>query len=217
MGDKSSKTFFLDEKGVKDAYERWANVYDVVFGSVSEPGRRQAIKAANALPGKDVLEVGVGTGLALPHYNADKQVTGIDLSEHMLNKARKRVERLGLTNVCDIREMDAEHTDFSDNSFDIAVGMFVASVVPNPDKLLQELMRVVRPDGYILFINHFNARKGLRLFAERKLARASRALGWHPDFPIEKLFPEEILPKVHFCEVSPLGLFSLAVLKNPKA
>ncbi|QCE33672.1 class I SAM-dependent methyltransferase [Acetobacteraceae bacterium] len=217
MSDKKGKTFFLDEKGVKDAYERWAKVYDIVFGSVSGPARRRAIKAVNSLPGTDVLEVGVGTGLALPHYNLEKNVTGIDLSSHMLEKARARVDRLNLTNIFEIKEIDAEHTDFPDNSFDIAVGMFVASVVPNPDKLFKELTRVVRPNGYILFINHFNARNGLRLFAEKKLARASRALGWHPDFPIEKLFPQEVLPKVHFSSVPPFGLFSLAILKNEKS
>ena len=56
----------LDAEAVKAAYRRWAGVYDAVFGGVSGFGRRRAVAAVNALPGKRVLEVGVGTGLALP-------------------------------------------------------------------------------------------------------------------------------------------------------
>src|SRR5690606_34003358 len=81
----------LDADSVRDAYRRWANMYDAVFGGVSAFGRRRAVAAVNSLPGNRVLEVGVGTGLALPRYGADKRVTGIDLSREMLMKADERV------------------------------------------------------------------------------------------------------------------------------
>ncbi len=58
--------------------------------------------------------MGVGTGLALPHYRADKFITGIDLSEAMLAKARERVAREALGNVAALHEMDAEATDFAE-------------------------------------------------------------------------------------------------------
>ena len=172
----------LDAADVRDAYRRWAAVYDISFGGISAMGRRRAVAEANASPGGRVLEVGVGTGLALPAYAPSKRVTGIDLSREMLAKARERVAEQGLSNVEALLEMDAESTSFPDASFDIAVAMFVASVVPNPRRLLAELRRVIKPGGHILFINHFAAERGPRWWVEWALAPASRRLGWHPDF-----------------------------------
>jgi len=157
----------LDADSVRAAYRRWAGVYDTVFGGVSAFGRRRAVEAVNALPGLHVLEVGVGTGLALPHYSRAKRITGIDLSAEMLAFARLRVKSSGLVNVEALLEVDAEATGFEEGSFDIAVAMFVASVVPNPRLLLAEMRRVVRPGGHLLFVNHFAAERGPRWWAER--------------------------------------------------
>src|SRR5690348_13960135 len=67
----------LDADAVRAAYRRWAGVYDTVFGGVSAWGRRRVVAEANRLPGTRVLEVGVGTGLALPRYLPSKRITGI--------------------------------------------------------------------------------------------------------------------------------------------
>jgi phosphatidylethanolamine/phosphatidyl-N-methylethanolamine N-methyltransferase len=204
----------LDADAVRAAYKRWAGVYDTVFGGVSSFGRRRAAAVVNTLPGRDVLEVGVGTGLALPHYDTDKRITGIDLSAEMLQQAHKRVAAEGLTNVAALRELDAESTDFPDASFDIAVAMFVASVVPNPRGLLAEMKRVVRPGGNILFVNHFAAERGPRWWIEWAMAPASHALGWHPDFAMQALFRPEDLARVTTNPVPPLGIFTLVRLPN---
>lgn len=216
MSSPSSPRSALDAQAVKEAYRRWARVYDAVFGGISAFGRKRAVAAANGLPGERVLEVGVGTGLALPFYREDKRITGIDLSEDMLERARMRVLEKGLTNIDDLIEMDAEATQFEDNSFDVAVAMFVASVVPNPDRLLMELKRVVRPDGHILFVNHFLASGGVRQTIEHTMARASRALGWHPDFAIESLLPPADLMRATIRPVPPAGLFTLVTLPNDR-
>src|SRR5271157_2824570 len=150
----------LDADDVRAAYRRWAGIYDVAFGGISAIARRRAVELANRLPGSRVLEVGVGTGLALPRYLPTKRITGIDLSAEMLAQAQKRVAKLGLANVEALRVMDAEATDFEDAAFDIAVAMFVASVVPHPRQLLAEMRRVVRPGGNILFVSHFAAENG---------------------------------------------------------
>ncbi|TPW35469.1 class I SAM-dependent methyltransferase [Oecophyllibacter saccharovorans] len=206
----------LDAESVRQAYRRWARIYDTVFGGISAFGRRRAVEAVNNLPGKNVLEVGVGTGLALPAYRADKRITGIDLSEDMLERARERVVREELCNVDALEVMDAESTRFPDNSFDTAVAMFVASVVPNPARLLAELKRVVKPGGHILFVNHFLAPGGARLMVERAMARASRSLGWHPDFAMESLLPPRDLERCTIQPVPPAGLFTLVTLSNDK-
>ncbi len=202
----------LDADAVRAAYRRWAAVYDTTFGGVSARGRRAAAAAANALPGRRVLEVGVGTGLALPRYRPDKRVVGIDLSPEMLARARARVAAERLGHVESLHVMDAEATSFEDASFDIAVAMFVASVVPHPRRLLAELKRVVRPGGHILFVNHFAAERGLRWWAERTLAPASRALGWHPDFRFAALLPPVDLAAAGLRPMPPFGLFTLVEL-----
>ncbi len=204
----------LDADAVRAAYQRWAGVYDGVFGGISAFGRRRAVASVNRLPGSRVLEVGVGTGLALPHYEPAKRITGIDLSGAMLARARQRVASDGLPHVEALLEMDAEATDFADGAFDIAVAMFVASVVPNPRRLLAELKRVVRPGGHILFVNHFLATGGLRLAVERGMARASHSLGWHPDFAMESLLPGPDLQSARLEPVPPFGLFTLVTLQN---
>jgi len=204
----------MDAEAVRVAYRRWAGIYDAVFGGIFLTARRRAVALVNRLPGRDVLEVGVGTGLALPYYAADRRITGIDLSAEMLAQARKRVAGRGISNVAALREMDAEATDFPDASFDIAVAMFVASVVPHPRRLLREMRRVVRPGGHILFVNHFAAEHGPRWWIEWMLAPASRALGWHPDFAIAALFGPEDRKEIEFTAMPPFGLFTLAHLRN---
>jgi phosphatidylethanolamine/phosphatidyl-N-methylethanolamine N-methyltransferase len=204
----------LDADDVRAAYRRWAGVYDAVFGGVSAWGRRRAVAEVNRLPGARVLEVGVGTGLALPHYRREKRITGIDLSAEMLHRAHSRVAEARLSHVEALLEMDAEATSFPDSGFDIAVAMFVASVVPHPRRLLAEMRRVVRPGGHILFVNHFAAEGGPRWWAERALAPASRALGWHPDFAVDALLTPEDRARAAFSPVPPFGLFTLARLVN---
>lgn len=205
-------TSSLDQASIVEAYRRWAGVYDTVFGGISSRARLRAVSLVNRLVGSDVLEVGVGTGLALPHYELDKRITGIDLSKEMLRKARERVRDDALSNVRALHEMDAEATIFEDASFDVAVAMFVASVVPNPKRMLAELRRVVRPGGNILLVNHFAAARGPRWWIERTMAPASRALGWHPDFSMDAIFSIPDLALIEIEPVPPFGIFTVVRL-----
>ena len=202
----------LDAQAVREAYRRWAAVYDFAFGGISAPARRRAVAAVNALPGRRVLEVGVGTGLALPLYDPSRRITGIDLSAEMLAVARKRVARAGLANVEALLELDAQRTGLPDAAFDIAVAMFVASVVPQPRLLLAEMRRLVRPGGFLLFANHFAAERGPRWWVERTMAPASRALGWHPDFPMGALLDPAERQAAQVGGLAPGGLFTLVQL-----
>lgn len=206
----------LDAAAVRQAYRRWAGSYDAVFGGVSGPARMRAVAAVNALPPGRVLEVGVGTGLALPHYRPEISVVGIDLSTEMLAKAREKVAAERLSNVESLLEMDAQALDFPDASFDSAVGMFVASVVPDAKAMLRELVRVVRPGGTILFVNHFRAAGGVRWAVERAMAPFSRRLGWHPDFAEETLLAGTEARVLGREACPPFGLFTLLRLSRPR-
>ncbi len=204
----------LDADAVRTAYRRQAAFYDWAFGAVSRTARRRAIAHVNALPGTHVLEVGVGTGLALPYYAADKRVTGIDLSADMLARAHQRVATQALKTVETLLELDAEDTGLPEASFDIAAAMFVASVVPHPDRLLREMRRVVRPGGHLLFINHFSAKGGPRLAVERAMTPLAKALGWHPDFPMNHLLSPAEQATATQTPMPPAGLFTLVCLRN---
>lgn len=198
----------IDNHDVMRAYRRWAPVYDATFGKVVEAGVKQAISIINKYHGR-VLEVGVGTGLALPHYKHSLKVTGIDLSPEMLMRARERVEKRHLRNVEGLIEMDATALDFADRSFDITTAMFVMTVVPDPVKVMNELIRVTKPGGHILIINHFSIDKGLRAVVEKRLARFSDILGWRPDFPVETLMVSGKLKLEERRPLKPFGFFTL--------
>ena len=215
--DRDHPRAVLDADGVRDAYRRWAGVYDLVFGGVSAFGRRRAVAEVNRLPGIRVLEVGVGTGLALPRYRPEKRVVGIDLSREMLEKAEERVRQEKLSQVVGLAEMNAEHMAFADDSFDIAVAMFTASVVPNAKVLFAEMSRVVRPGGHLLFVNHFAAEAGLRWWAERSMAPLARLLGWHPDFALSDLLDPQTVRVESLEPCQPAGLFTLLRVRNQPA
>jgi phosphatidylethanolamine/phosphatidyl-N-methylethanolamine N-methyltransferase len=172
---------------VKAAYRRYAAVYDTVFGAALHAGRKAVIQTLNCRPGERVLEVGVGTGLSLPLYPADTRIVGIDLSREMLEKARTRVERLRLTNVEALEEMDAESMSFPDASFDKVVAMYVVSVVRHPKKLVSELERVCRPGGEILIVNHLRSENLVLGALEKSLAPLSSLIGFRPHCEMSEL------------------------------
>ena len=151
----------IDASDVRQAYRRWAPVYDRTFGKFVEAAVRTVTARANRFSGR-LLEVGVGTGLALPHYEASLKVTGIDLSPDMLALARARVARHGQGNVEALIEMDATALAFPDDSFDVTAAMFVMTVVPDPVAVMCELARVTKPGGTILTCNHFSVEAGSR-------------------------------------------------------
>src|SRR5712675_1148165 len=166
-------------------YRLFSGSYDIVFGPVFHPGRKEAVRIANDRPGQRILEVGVGTGLSLPHFRPDSRVTGIDVSAEMLAKARRRAERRRLTHVEGLHEMDAENLEFADSSFDAVLALYVASVVPNPARFVAEMRRVCVPGGTIVIVNHFTSENVLMRFFERRLAPLAGKIGFHADFPLD--------------------------------
>ena len=169
---------------VKAAYRSYAGLYNALFGPVLQPGRKAVIEALDCRPGHRVLEVGVGTGLALDLYPEGVKVVGIDVSSEMLERARRRVAKRGFKHVEALLEMDAEAMTFADASFDRIVAMYVLPVVPNPGRLLAELHRVCKPDGEIYLVNHVRSDNPLVGAVEKGLARFSDKLGFHPDFEL---------------------------------
>src|SRR6201994_886280 len=167
----------FDREMVEQAYDRWAPVYDLVFGGVFSKGRDAAIQATNKIGGR-VLEVGVGTGISLPLYSPNLRIFGTDISEAMLNKARKRVTEQKLKNVEGLAVMDAEKLEFEDDSFDVVMAQYVVTAVPNPEVALDEFARVLRPGGELIILTRVSADSGMRRVIEQKLQPVLRRLGF---------------------------------------
>lgn len=198
----------IDGAAVRRAYKRWAPVYDELFAPVTRAARRAAVKHINTGSGR-VLDVGVGTGVALPGYAPHLRVVGIDLSPEMLALARRRVGRAGLSNVEAILEMDAAALAFPDASFDTVVAMHVVTVAPRPDRVMAELARVCRPGGEVILVNHFSAEGGPRAAIEHAMAPFADRLGWHPEFPIATVLGRPDLNLVERRALRPAGLFTM--------
>jgi phosphatidylethanolamine/phosphatidyl-N-methylethanolamine N-methyltransferase len=202
----------LDKAAVAKAYARWAPIYDLVFGSVFDRGRKASINAAERIGGR-ILEVGVGTGLSLPDYSWSNRLTGIDLSAPMLRKAKARVTEHRLTHVEGLAVMDAQHLGFQDAVFDVVVAQYVITAVPNPEATLDEFARVIKPGGEIILVNHLGAETGPRAVFERCFAPVARRLGWRPEFRWERIAQWAArhggVRVVERRPVTPLGHFSL--------
>jgi ubiquinone/menaquinone biosynthesis C-methylase UbiE len=171
---------------VENAYAYWAPVYDALCGPFFLTGRRAAAAAAR-LRGKTILEIGVGTGLSFDDYGFENEITGIDVSAAMIAKALKRIESGAHSHVRAVKLMDAHDLDFPDASFDCVVAQFVITLVAEPERVLSECARVVKPGGEIILVNHFYSEKGFAAAVERWSARYVKSVGLRPDFPFSRL------------------------------
>jgi phosphatidylethanolamine/phosphatidyl-N-methylethanolamine N-methyltransferase len=205
----------MDIDVIEKAYRRYAQGYDLYFGALFQPGRRAVIRKMNCRPGDHVLEVGVGTGLSLPLYPRDVQVTGIDVSPEMLARAHARRERRRLEHVT-LRRMDGERMEFPDDSFDKVAAMYVVSVAPDPVRLVDEMRRVCKPDGMLYIVNHFRHANPVVSACERLMAPFSRTMGFRPDFSLEDFLRETRLDVVERVPVNAFGYWTLLCARNNK-
>lgn len=176
----------IDRSEVEKTYDRWAPIYDLVFGKIFERGRRSTIAEADRIGGR-ILDVGVGTGLSLSDYAPATRVCGVDISELMLRRAQGRVRALGLCNIETLAVMDAKNLAFKDCSFDAVVAQYVITAVPDPEATLDDFIRVLKPGGELILINHIGAESGPRRAFELAFSPLARRLGWRPEFPWRRL------------------------------
>jgi phosphatidylethanolamine/phosphatidyl-N-methylethanolamine N-methyltransferase len=191
----------LEKRQVQRAYEFYAPVYDFIFDWIFAPGRRAAIDHLQLQPADLVLEVGIGTGLNLPLYPPACRLTGIDLSEDMLDKAVERAQDLQMPNVA-LKVMDATSTDFAENEFDKALATYTISAVPDPIAVLREMRRVVKPGGVLVILNHFRSDRRVIGRAEDLVAPVCTRLGWKSNLSLGPLLKEvglvpEVVAKVN--------------------
>lgn len=201
----------ISKAAVVKVYDWYAPFYDLLFGRVLEAGRIAVAKIVADSPTERLLEVGVGTGLSLPHYPSEVSICGIDISPEMLRRAADLVAQRQLSNVT-LLAADAEELPFPDASFDCITLPYVLSVTPHPERLLAELRRVCIPEGRILVLNHFKG-AGVWWLLERLVAPIADRVGFRSNLTMEILRgPEWQISAVH--SVNLFGLSKLVELRN---
>ncbi len=149
---RTSDSSASEQAAVTRRYNRMARIYDLYDAPMEIMGTKKRRGALIGGANGNVLEAGVGTGKNLRYYPVGVEVTGIDVSSQMLERARRRMDAHPVK--AELVEADVQGLPFDDDTFDTAVGTCVFCSVADPVQGLRELGRVVRPDGQILLLEH---------------------------------------------------------------
>ncbi len=195
----------MDDKSIIKSYKRVSGFYDYTFGQIFRPGQKKLVSMMGCTPTDKVLEIGIGTGTSYKYYPMETEVTGIDISPDMLEKAKKNIRKYNLQNK-DVILMNGEQLKFEDNSFDKVVGMYVVSVTQNPNLLIKEMKRVCKPNGDIYLVNHFSFETDSKFMKvlEKGLMPVSKYLGWRPYFPFSEF---NAYAKLNVQSISKVNIF----------
>jgi ubiquinone/menaquinone biosynthesis C-methylase UbiE len=142
---------------IRNRYNRASKIYDLMERPMEAMGlKKWRLEVMKELKG-NVLEVGVGTGKNIEFYPAGVDVTAIDFSEKMLEKAEQKAKNLN--KAVKLMHMDAQNMEFPDNYFDLVFTTCVFCSVPDPVKGLKEIRRVCKPKGKIVMVEHVRSEK----------------------------------------------------------
>ena len=198
---------------IKKVYSLYAWIYDAFFGKIFEHGRYVAFNMMNVKPNETILEVGVGTGLSLPLYPREAHITGIDISQEMLDKAEVKKEYYGLSNV-NLYNMNASSMTFADNIFDKVIASHVITVVPDPLKTLNEIKRVCKRDGEIFILNYTGCNNKVISRFEEFISPVRDKMGLGKHFDLDELLRNAYLSVEYERRVNFLDMCRLVKCKN---
>ena len=205
----------MDLRKIERVYTGYARVYNRIFGTIFQRSREAAIHDLNVQPDERVLEVGVGTGLCLPFYPAHCRITGVDLSDGMLARARDLVRSRKLSHVKLFR-MDAGAMDFPDGSFDTVVAAYVVTAVPDHRKVMSEMIRVCRPGGRIMLLNHFTHDAKLIAAFEKAISPLCKHIGFRTDLSVADVLDGWPIIMQRHEKVNPLQMWRVVECINAK-
>ncbi len=205
----------MDLKKIERVYSAYSGIYDQIFGRIFHESREAAVRELQVKPGERILEVGVGTGLALPLYPAHCRVVAIDFSAGMLEKARARAQAEGLRHV-ELHRMDAARMDFPDDSFDTVMAAYVVTAVPDYRRVVAEMIRVCRPGGRIVMLNHFSNGNKLIAAVEKAISPLCKHIGFRTDLSLNHVLEGTTLMVSRKEKVNPLRFWHLVECVNRK-
>lgn len=189
-------------------YNHLVPAYQAVWPAVAKRRVSKTLDSLGIPPGAKVLEVGVGTGLSLESYPEHASVTGVDLSEAMLAEAKELIAEKAWSHI-DVRPGNAESLDFEDSSFDFVTSFHTISVVSKPQDMMREVVRVCKPGGKILIINHFRSENPFIARVVDKAGNITRRLGWRTDLDLDEVLRELPLRMDRRYKTNPLSLFTV--------
>ena len=194
-------------------YHEFADWYERVFERFFGPRIQQTVCDLAIPAGSQVLEVGVGTGLSLAAYPSHAAVTAIDLSPEMLALAQQKVDEHGWDHIA-LREMNALDLEFADASFDYVTSYHVVSVVPNHRRMMQEMVRVCKPQGTLVLINHFRSPRRWVAAPIDLLDPLTRRLGWRTTVSVPALLADLPLQLESDSKTSWNSLFRILIARK---
>ena len=195
-------------------YYQFSHFYDRIFTRFFFPRILSTIRSLEIPPGAKILEVGVGTGLSLSAYPEHAEVTGIDLAPEMLEQAQRKVSREGWRNIR-LLQMDALDLHFPDATFDYVTAFHVVSVVPDHARLMREVVRVCKPAGTVVVINHFRSQRAWLANLVDLLDPMTRKLGWRTTLRSSDLFSAVPLEVRRRFKTSGSSLFTVVIASKP--
>jgi ubiquinone/menaquinone biosynthesis C-methylase UbiE len=170
---------------LRHSYTLIAPFYDAFLRRATQTARRNSLRHLHGQSGGEVLIAGIGTGLDLPLLPAHHRYVGLDLTEAMLVRARRRTSPAQVAYVCG----DVQAMPFADRRFDAVVLHLILAVVPRPELCLAETARVLRPGGSLLVFDKF-LRPGERALWKRSLNAATRHVATRLDVVFEEVLAQ---------------------------
>ncbi len=191
-------------------YHQFAQWYERVFERFFQARILETLRTVNIPAGARVLELGSGTGLSFAAYPEHADVTAIDLSSHMLAEAREKLERADLSHI-KLQQMDATRLEFADESFDYVTAFHLVTVVPDHLRLLSEMLRVCKPNGTVVIINHFRSERRWVSFFVDLLNPLTVWLGWRTTLSLQEFLGDAPLDVRRVFKTSFRSLFTVVI------
>jgi phosphatidylethanolamine/phosphatidyl-N-methylethanolamine N-methyltransferase len=160
-------------------YDRFTSFYPIIEFFL-KPQKKRFFKEINSCPPGRLLEIGIGNGSNLNYYNRH-EIVGVDTSRRMLHQAQKQ-----LKDNIQLFHMNGETLSFPNDAFDYVILSHVIAVVENPEKLLEEVYRVLKPNGKVFILNHFTPDNWLK-YIDKIFEIVSGLFHFRSVFPVSGL------------------------------
>lgn len=196
-------------------YSELAPLYDKVFGKIFYNRLERVIEDLDIPPGAKILEVGAGTGTSFPAYPTHCEITGVDLAPDMLARARRKIVENGWSHL-KVIEMNALDLEFDNNTFDYVTAFHVVTVVPDPIRMVAEAVRVCKPGGRIVIVNHFTSEVPLLGAVTQALDPITRWLGWRTDLKLKPFVETSNLKVEKIYKLSKASLYTVLLCRKEK-